>query len=136
MAIIASGLRAALFDGLIGGIKMKLYTYKNCGTCRKAVKYLKSKGLEIEAIPIRDQPPGKAELKKMLKIYAGEIRKLFNTSGLDYRAMDMKTRLPLMNDDEAIDLLSENGNLIKRPFLLTDSSGAVGFREGEWDLLF
>ncbi len=115
---------------------MKLYTYKNCGTCRKAVKYLESRGLEIEAIPIRDQPPGKAELKKMLKIYSGELKKLFNTSGQDYRALDMKNRLPSMGVDEAIDLLSQNGNLIKRPFLLTDKSGTVGFRESDWEKLF
>ena len=115
---------------------MKLYTYKNCGTCRKAVKYLESRGLEIEAIPIRDQPPSKAELKKMLKIYHGELKKLFNTSGQDYRALDMKNRLPSMSADEAIELLSQNGNLIKRPFLLTDSSGTVGYRESDWNLLF
>ena len=114
---------------------MKLYTYKNCGTCRKAVKYLESRGEEVEAIPIRDQPPGKAELKKMLKIYQGELKKMFNTSGQDYRALDMKNRLPSMSVDEAIDLLSQNGNLIKRPFFLTDSSGIVGFRESDWDSL-
>ena len=114
---------------------MKLYTYKNCGTCRKAVKYLESRGLEIVAIPIRDQPPSKAELKKMLKIYDGELIKLFNTSGQDYRALDMKNRLPSMSAEEAIDLLSQNGNLIKRPFLLTDRSGTVGFREPDWDSL-
>ncbi len=115
---------------------MKLYTYKNCGTCRKAVKYLESKGLEIEAIPIRDQPPTKTDLKKMLKVYDGEVRRLFNTSGQDYRALDMKTRLPSMSVDEALDLLNQNGNLVKRPFLLTAHSGAVGFRESEWNLLF
>ena len=114
---------------------MKLYTYKNCGTCRKAVKYLESRGLEIEAIPIRDQPPSKAELKKMLKIYDGELIKLFNTSGQDYRALDMKNRLPSMSNEEAIDLLSQNGNLIKRPFFLTDSSGTVGFLESDWESL-
>lgn len=115
---------------------MKLYTYKNCGTCRKAVKYLESRGVEIEAIPIREQPPSKAELKKMLKIYGGEIRKLFNSSGQDYRALDMKTRLPSMSVAEAIKLLSENGNLVKRPFLLTEDSGGVGFKESDWESLF
>ncbi|MCF6311189.1 MAG: Spx/MgsR family RNA polymerase-binding regulatory protein [Verrucomicrobiales bacterium] len=115
---------------------MKLYIYKNCGTCRKAVKYLKAKGLEVETLPIREQPPSKAELKRMLGIYDGEMRRLFNTSGQDYRALDMKSRLPEMGVDEAIKLLSENGNLIKRPFLLTEGSGLVGFKENEWDSLF
>ena len=126
----------ALFRGLIPANRMKLYIYKNCGTCRKAVKYLESNGIEIDAIPIRDQPPTKTELKKMLKIYDGELKKLFNTSGQDYRALGMKDSLPSMRVDEAIKLLSENGNLIKRPFLLTDNSGAVGFREAEWQSLF
>ncbi|NOY00453.1 MAG: Spx/MgsR family RNA polymerase-binding regulatory protein [Verrucomicrobia bacterium] len=115
---------------------MKLYTYKNCGTCRKAMKYLESKGIEADAIPIRDQPPTKTELKRMLEIYDGELKKLFNTSGQDYRTLDMKSRLPAMSVDEAIKLLSENGNLIKRPFLLTDKSGSIGFRESEWERLF
>ncbi len=129
-------MRAALFSGLIVAFRMKLYTYKNCGTCRKAVKYLESKGIEVDAIPIRDQPPSKTELKRMLNIYDGELKKLFNSSGQDYRALDMKSRLPSMSVDEAIKLLSENGNLIKRPFLLTDNSGAVGFRESDWESLF
>lgn len=115
---------------------MKLYIYKNCGTCRKAVKYLQAKGLEVEILPIREQPPSKAELKGMLKIYEGELRRLFNTSGQDYRRLDMKSRLPKMGEDEAIELLSKNGNLIKRPFLLTGHSGLVGFKENEWDSLF
>lgn len=128
-------MRAALFRGLIVALRMKLYTYKNCGTCRKAVKFLEGKNIKIEVIPIRDQPPSKPELKKMLKIYDGEIRKLFNTSGQDYRALDMKNRLPEMSDAEAIDLLSQNGNLVKRPFLLTGQSGCVGFRESDWESL-
>lgn len=114
---------------------MKLYTYKNCGTCRKAVKYLESKGLEIEAVPIREQPPSKAELKKMLAVYDGELRRLFNSSGQDYRALDMKNRLPSMSEAEAIDLLAKNGNLVKRPFLLSADSGVVGFKEADWDAL-
>ena len=72
----------------------------------------------------------------MLKIYDGELKRLFNTSGQDYRALDMKTRLPSMSPGEAIQLLSENGNLIKRPFLLADHAGAVGCRGPDWERLF
>jgi len=72
----------------------------------------------------------------MLGVYDGELRSLFNTSGQDYRALDMKTRLPLMSEDEALELLSQNGNLVKRPFLLTEGSGVLGFKESEWDALF
>ena len=72
----------------------------------------------------------------MLSHYDGDIKKLFNTSGQDYRALDMKAKLPGLNDDEALELLSNNGNLIKRPFLLTEAVGTVGFKEEQWLQLF
>jgi len=117
---------------------MKLYTYKNCGTCRKAVKWLKENEVEFEEIPIRETPPSQKELKAMLKHLGGasELRRLFNTSGGDYRELDLKTKLPGMSEADAIKLLSSNGNLIKRPFLLLDGAGTVGFSELVWaDLL-
>ncbi len=111
---------------------MKVYTYAKCSTCRKATKWLEEKGIEFKEIPIRETPPTKAELKKMLAAYEGEIRRLFNTSGMDYRSLGLKDKLPQMADKEAIDLLNGNGNLVKRPFLLTGDSGLVGFKEEEW----
>ena len=68
----------------------------------------------------------------MLESYDGEIKKLFNTSGVQYRELNMKEKLPTMNTDEAIELLSQNGKLIKRPFLLKDGKGIVGFKEELW----
>ena len=68
----------------------------------------------------------------MLKAYEGDLRKLFNTSGMDYRALNLKEKLPTMSQREAFQLLSENGNLVKRPFLLSDSLNAVGFKEADW----
>ena len=97
---------------------MKVYAYKNCDTCRKAKKFLEAEGIDFELIPIREQPPTKSELKTMLACYKGNIRKLFNTSGGDYKSMNMKEKLPGMSNREAIDLLSKNGNLIKRPFAI------------------
>lgn len=117
---------------------MKLYTYKNCDTCRKAVKWLRQHDIEFDEIPIRDTPPSESELRAMLKHFGGssELRRLFNTSGGDYRELDLKTKLPTMNEADAIKLLSGNGNLIKRPFLLLDDAGTVGFAESAWtDLL-
>jgi arsenate reductase len=114
----------------------RIYTYKNCGTCRKAVKYLVAKGVDFNEIPIRDTPPGKPELKKMLKLYDGQLRRLFNTSGGDYKALNLKDKLPSLSVDEAIDLLAANGNLVKRPFALIAGSGLVGFKEPEWDAVF
>lgn len=117
-------------------MKPKIYAYKNCGTCKKAAKYLAGKGIEFTEMPIREQPPTKAELKKMLKIYGGELRRLFNTSGGDYKELNLKDKLPGMSVAEAIDLLAGRGNLVKRPFLLAGERGLVGFKEAEWDELF
>ena len=111
----------------------KIYTYKNCGTCRKAAKYLAAKKVDFTEVPIRETPPGKTELKKMLKIYDGDLRRLFNTSGGDYKSLNLKDKLPSMSTDEAIDLLASNGNLVKRPFALIGDKGLVGFKEPEWD---
>lgn len=68
----------------------------------------------------------------MLANYDGNIRKLFNTSGLQYRELNMKERLPSMTEQEAIELLASNGMLIKRPFLLDGERGIVGFKEADW----
>ncbi len=115
---------------------MRIHTYAKCDTCRKAVKWLKARGLGFEEIPIREQPPTEAELRRMLSIYGGELKRLFNTSGGDYRELKLGEKLPSMSEDEAIALLASNGNLVKRPFLLADRGGLVGFKEAEWEAFF
>jgi arsenate reductase len=100
------------------------------------MKFLEAKGVEFQEVPIREQPPTKAELKRMLEIYGGDLRKLFNTSGMDYKALNMKDKLPTLSVEEALKLLNENGNLVKRPFALTDKVGLVGFKEEEWEGAF
>lgn len=116
--------------------KPKIYTYKNCGTCRKAMKYLAGKGIEAEQLPIREKPPTKGELRKMLKLCGGDLKRLFNTSGGDYKALNLKDKLGSMSQDDAINLLAATGNLVKRPFVLIGTGGTVGFKENEWDTLF
>lgn len=111
---------------------LKFYEYKGCDTCRKARKFLEAKGVKFAAIPIREQPPTPAELRRMLKIYEGNLQRLFNTSGDDYRRLNLKTKLPQMSEAEAIALLADNGNLVKRPFVLGDAWVAVGFKPEEW----
>jgi len=111
---------------------MKLYQYPNCSTCRKAVKFLQQNNVEFESIVITDTPPSKRELMAMLSSYEGEIKKLFNTSGMQYRELNMKEVLPTLSNEQAIELLSENGKLIKRPFLLNGEQGVVGFKEELW----
>lgn len=116
-------------------MKLNVYEYKNCDTCRKALKFLTAHKVDFTAVPIRETPPTAAELKQMLKIYNGDLRKLFNTSGVDYKALNLKDKLPTMTETEAIKLLSSNGNLVKRPFLLAGKTGLVGFKEDEWKAL-
>ncbi|MDB6155404.1 MAG: arsenate reductase-related protein [Chthoniobacteraceae bacterium] len=110
----------------------RVYVYEKCDTCRKALKFLKENSIAHEALPIRQQPPTVDELKAMLAHVGGDLRRLFNTSGLDYKALNMKERLPQLSQEEAFALLAGNGNLVKRPFLLGDGGGLVGFKESEW----
>lgn len=114
---------------------MKIYTYSGCSTCKKATKWLREHDVAFDERPIRDTPPSKAELKAMLKVL-GDRKKLFNVSGQDYRALNMKDRLPNMSDAEVIDLLADNGNLIKRPFVIGEGVGLVGFNEALWASTF
>lgn len=111
---------------------MKVYTYKNCGSCKKATKWLDAEGIAYEELPIRETPPSVAELRTMLGHQNGEIRKLFNTAGGDYRELNLKDKLPDMSEADALDLLSSRGNLVKRPFVLGDGYGLVGFKEELW----
>lgn len=111
---------------------LKIYQYKGCSTCKKALKFLDTNKIKYKNIPIRETPPSKTELKKMLKMMDGELKKLFNTSGQDYRALNIKEKISHMTDAEAIELLAGNGNLIKRPFLLATDWGVVGFKEDVW----
>jgi arsenate reductase len=111
---------------------MTIYTLKTCDSCRKATKWLKENNIPFEEIPIRETPPPAKELHQALADLNGDIRKLFNTSGQDYRALNMKDKLPTLAEDEAIALLASNGNLIKRPFLISGNATLVGFDEKKW----
>lgn len=117
-------------------MSIKIYEFKNCDTCRKALKYLDSKKVSYEAIAIVDQPPTLTDLKKMLsyiKDDGGTFKNLFNTSGVQYRELNISEKIKSgMTEAEALQLLSKNGKLIKRPFLLTNSTGVVGFKEDIW----
>ena len=115
-------------------MSLRVWAYKNCGTCRDALKFLAERKIAHEVLAIRETPPGVAELRAMLGHTGGEVRRLFNTSGQDYRALNMKERLPALNVEEALALLAANGNLVKRPFALAKDSGEVGFKPAEWEL--
>jgi Spx/MgsR family transcriptional regulator len=112
--------------------QLKVYEYSKCGTCRKGLKFLDSHNIPYEKIPIVEKAPTKGEIKKMIKYYAGNIRRLFNTSGSVYRELGLSSRIKTMDAEEAVDLLASNGMLVKRPFVLADKFGLVGFKEEEW----
>lgn len=111
---------------------LKVYTYAKCSTCRKAVKFLRDHQIAFQELPIRETPPSRDELKVAFKAKDGNLRALFNTSGLDYKAQGLSTKLPGMTEAEALSLLSQNGNLVKRPFAIGKDVHLVGFDEEAW----
>ena len=119
-------------------MSLKIYEYNNCSTCKKALRYLDTRKLKYEKMAIVDTPPKMSELKQMLKHLKAQgktIKNLFNTSGQVYREMNMSEKMKDLSETEMLELLAKNGKLIKRPFLLTDDNGTVGFNEAEWKKL-
>lgn len=113
-----------------------IYTLKTCDSCRKATKWLAEHQIAFKEIAIREEPPSLPELEHALAELNGDIRKLFNTSGQDYRSLKLKELLPTISTTEALKLLSSNGNLIKRPFLIAKSKTLVGFHPETWTKFF
>jgi Spx/MgsR family transcriptional regulator len=111
---------------------LKVFSYPACGTCKKALAFLKKNEIEHEVINIVESPPEASEIKAMLNSYQGNLKKLFNTSGEVYRTMRLGSKLPSMDQSEAIKLLAAHGKLIKRPFVLGKDVALVGFDESEW----
>ena len=110
----------------------KVYQYSNCSTCRKALKWLDARGVTYQSVDIVGSPPKKPELRNALN--AGvPLKKLFNTSGQSYRDGNWSAKLPELREAEALDALSQDGKLIKRPFLVSsDGKVLVGFDEAAY----
>lgn len=117
-------------------MSIKFYEYKQCGTCRKAQKFLQERGLDYEVIPVRETTPSIAELQLILEAREGNVRKILNTSGQDYRAQKLGEKIKDMSDDEVLELITANGNLVKRPLLIDGSRAINGFKEEEWQAFF
>ena len=115
-------------------MSVRIYEYSKCSTCRNALKFLQARKIAFTAVPIVDQPPTVAELKSMLG-YVG-LKRLFNTSGVQYRELGISDKLKTLSEGEALALLAKNGKLIKRPFVLFKNRGLVGFKEDEWKAAF
>lgn len=114
---------------------IKVYGYRGCSTCRKALKFLDGRGIAYERAPIVETPPSRAELRAMLR-FVGDLRRLFNTSGRLYRELGVGAKLPTMSEDAALTLLAAHGKLVKRPFVLLKDRGLLGFKENEWAAAF
>lgn len=116
-------------------MKLKVYEYKKCSTCRNALKFLDKFSISYEKIDITEQAPSVKELEKMLSLKEGNLKALFNTSGEVYREMKISEKLPTMKEKDALKLLASNGRLVKRPFVIGNGVGLVGFKEEEWKAL-
>ena len=116
-------------------MSVRVYEYEGCSTCRQALKFLDARKTAYQRVPIVDQPPSVAELKSML-LFVGDLRRLFNTSGVVYRELGLGDKLKTMSESEALRLLSNNGKLVKRPFVLLKDRGLLGFKEDEWKAAF
>ncbi len=110
--------------------------YPKCGTCQKALKWLKSHDIEVELRDIVDDNPKIEELDQWHKMSKLPLKKFFNTSGLVYKAMDLKTVLPNATQEYQLELLASEGKLVKRPILVCDGKVLVGFKESDYEALF
>ncbi len=112
---------------------MTFICYSKCSTCQKAKAWLDAHGISYRERPIKEQNPTREELALWQEKSGLPLSRFFNTSGLLYRSMNLKDRLPAMSQDEQLDLLSADGMLVKRPLLVTEGKVYVGFREKEWE---
>lgn len=112
---------------------MKFICYPKCTTCQKARKWLDAKGASYELRDIKENNPSYDELKKWYEMSGLPLKKFFNTSGLLYKSMELKKKLPDMSDEEQLRLLATDGMLVKRPILINGSKIIVGFKESEYE---
>ena len=115
---------------------MKIVCYPKCGTCKKALAYLDSLGISYDYRDIKEYNPSYDELKLWQEKSGVEMKRFFNTSGLLYKSMALKDKLPQMTDEEKLNLLATDGMLVKRPIAIGDDFVLVGFKENEWDAVF
>ena len=111
---------------------MLFVEYPKCTTCQKARKWLEAKGLSFEDRHIKDTPPTANELRDWHERSGLPLKRFFNTSGLKYKELGLKDKLPGMGEEEQLALLASDGMLVKRPILVGDDFVLVGFREADW----
>ena len=112
---------------------LKVYCYSKCSTCKKALKWLDEKKIEHEVIDIKADHPDEDALRKYYAISGLPLKRFFNTSGMQYRELELSKRLPDMGEDEQFRLLASDGMLVKRPLLVGDGFVLTGFKQSEWE---
>lgn len=111
---------------------VKVYCYSRCSTCQKALKWLQENKVEHEVIDIKEDHPDEKTLRKYYKVSGLPLKRFFNTSGLQYRELELSKKLPGMSEDEQFALLASDGMLVKRPLLVGKDFVLTGFKETEW----
>lgn len=113
--------------------KVTIIQYPKCSTCRAAVKSLEAKGNEVASRHIVEQTPTATELKELIALSGLDMKKWFNSSGEVYRELGLKDKLPLMSEEEKLELLSQHGMLLKRPIVTDGTKVTVGYKEENYE---
>ena len=111
---------------------LKVYCYNKCTTCKNALKWLDDNGVEYELADIKTDHPDEKTLRKYHALSGMPLKRFINTSGIQYREMELSKKLPDMNEDEQFALLATDGMLVKRPLVIGDGFVLTGFKEDEW----
>ena len=111
---------------------MLVLVYRKCSTCMKALKWLEDNNIEFTERPMKEENPSNEELKLWYEKSGLPLKKFFNTSGLLYKDMKLKDKLPTMTEEEQLQLLASDGMLVKRPLVVGDDYVLIGFKEAEW----
>lgn len=109
--------------------------YPKCTTCKKAQKWLDDNGIDYTVRDIKENNPSYEELKEWYGKSGLPLKKFFNTSGMLYKSMNLKEKLPEMSEEEQLRLLATDGMLVKRPILITENNVLVGFKESDWNII-
>ena len=112
---------------------IKVYCYSRCSTCKKALKWLEENGIEHETIDIKAVHPDESTLRSYYEMSGLPLKRFFNTSGMQYRELELSKKLPDMSEEEQLALLATDGMLVKRPLLIGDGFVLTGFKEAEWE---
>ena len=112
---------------------LKVYCYSKCSTCKKALNWLDENNVRYEAVDIKADRPDSETLRKYFAMSGLPLKRFFNTSGIQYREMELSKKLPDMSEDEQIALLATDGMLVKRPLVVRDDFVLTGFKPSEWE---